>query len=221
VAAFRRDGRVVAAAVATAVVLAVATLGFAGLNGWTAFAAIAWRDLTADQASLAVTAFQSTAGFLRHLLAPDATWNHGAVASLPLLARGLGAALSIWVVVVTILVARRGRADLAAALAVVASVLALNVAQEYTHALLLLPAAVAIGHAIEPRSGGRLRTAWLAVAVALLAAPLPYRDPRLEEGWLALLAYPRLYGAWLLWAWLVRELSLDRRAAQREVAPTR
>jgi hypothetical protein len=73
--------------------------------------------------------------------------------------------------------------------------------------------------------GGRWRTAWLAIAIALLAAPLPYRDPALDEGWLALLAYPRVYGAWLLWAWLAREIGrhavVEGSAAQRAAAVTR
>ena len=221
VAAVRRDHQIVAGAVIAAVALAVATLGFAGWDGWAAFVAIAWRDLTANQPSLAVTAIQSTAGLVRHLFAPDATWNPGAVADLPLLARGLGFALAAWVVVVTTLVARRGRADLAAGLAVAASVLALNMAQEYTHSLMVIPAVIAIGRALETGSGSRLRTAWLAIAVALVAAPLPYRDPALTEGWLALFAYPRVYGAWLLWAWLAREISTEHGQAQRAAPLTR
>jgi hypothetical protein len=43
----------------------------------------------------------------------------------------------------------------------------------------------------------------LLVAVALIAADLPYRAGRLTTGAWALLAYPKLYGAWLLW-WLAR-----------------
>jgi hypothetical protein len=47
----------------------------------------------------------------------------------------------------------------------------------------------------------------------LLAAPLPYTDPALGAGWAALLAYPRVYGAWLLWGWLVRALWKERHMA--------
>jgi len=39
----------------------------------------------------------------------------------------------------------------------------------------------------------------LGLAVWLVAADLPYRSPRLGEGVLTLLAYPKVYGAWLLW----------------------
>jgi alpha-1,2-mannosyltransferase len=212
----RGERRTVVAAIATAASLAALTLGFAGREGWSAFATTAWHDLTADRPSLAVTAYQSTAGLLRHLLATDATWNPGGLANLPLAARGIGLAVSVWVIVVTVLVARRGRADLVAALAVTGSVLALNVAQEYTYTLLLVPAAVALGRcaaATRVRPGW---TAWLAIAIALIAAPLPYRDAAFDGGWLALLAYPRLYGAWLLWAWLAHEIVIE--AAEAAVA---
>ena len=221
----RGERRVVVVAIGTAAALAALTIGFAGPDGWSTFATTAWRDLTADRPSLAVTAYQSTAGLLRHLLAPDATWNPGAVANLPLVARGLGLAVSAWVVLVTVLVARRGRPDLVAGLAVSGGILALNVAQDYAYTLLLLPAAVALGRCTELTGGRRGRTAWLAIAIALLAAPLPYRDPAFDAGWLALLAYPRVYGAWLLWAWLAREIGRDAvvegSSAQRAAAVTR
>jgi hypothetical protein len=221
----RGERRAVVVAIGTAAALAALTIGFAGSDGWSTFATTAWHDLTADRPSLAVTAYQSTAGLLRHLLAPDATWNPGAVANLPLVARGLGLAVSAWVVLVTVLVARRGRPDLVAGLAVSGGLLALNVAQEYAYTLLLLPVAVALGRCAEMTGGGRWRTAWLAIAIALLAAPLPYRDAAFENGWLALLAYPRVYGAWLLWAWLAREIGRDAvvagSGAQRAAAVTR
>jgi hypothetical protein len=221
----RREWRVLLVAAAAAAALAIATLPFAGLDGWAAFVTGAWRDATADRPSLASTAYQSTTGLLRHLLAPDATWNAGAVANLPLLARGLGLAVSAWVVAVTVLVARRSRPELVAAFAVTSGVLALNVAQEYTFTLLILPAGVAISRSVSAAPGRVGATAWLAIAIALLAAPLPYRDPAFDHGWVALLAYPRVYGAWLLWGWLAREIKLeaseDQRDRQRATAETR
>ncbi len=197
----------VAAGLATAAVLAALTLGFAGFGGWSAFAGSALYELTSDRSSLAVTAYQSTAGLLRHLLVTDATWNPGGLAYLPLVARGVGLAVSVWVVLVTVLVARRGRPELVAAFAVTGGVLALNVAQEYAFTLLLLPAAVGLGRCAASPADRPAWTAWLAISIALIAAPLPYRDPAFDGGWLALLAYPRVYGAWLLWAWLAREVA--------------
>jgi hypothetical protein len=43
----------------------------------------------------------------------------------------------------------------------------------------------------------------LAAVILLLAVPWPYKDPWLNIGWHALLGYPRLYGGWLLWGWLM------------------
>jgi hypothetical protein len=53
----------------------------------------------------------------------------------------------------------------------------------------------------------RARLGWgawavLGAAALLLGAPLPYKSARLQSGWPALLAYPRVYGAYLLWGWL-------------------
>ncbi|MBI3732988.1 MAG: DUF2029 domain-containing protein, partial [Chloroflexi bacterium] len=45
----------------------------------------------------------------------------------------------------------------------------------------------------------RLAPALLLIAIALIAADLPYRSPRLAEGAWALLAYPKLAGAMLIW----------------------
>jgi hypothetical protein len=35
---------------------------------------------------------------------------------------------------------------------------------------------------------------------AMIVVPEPYSSPRLFDGWAALLAFPKLYGALLLWA---------------------
>ena len=47
------------------------------------------------------------------------------------------------------------------------------------------------------RNGGRR---------ALLVVPLEWTAERFTVGWWALLAYPRLYAAWLLWLLSLREL---------------
>ena len=78
--------------------------------------------------------------------------------------------------------------------------------------MLLVPAAVALARWFARAPRPAIDGLWLALALALLAAPLPYEDPVLTVGWTALLAYPRLYGAWLLWGWLAREIWIERRA---------
>jgi hypothetical protein len=41
---------------------------------------------------------------------------------------------------------------------------------------------------------------------ALLIVPLEWTAERFVAGWWSLLAYPRLYAAWLLWFFSTREL---------------
>jgi hypothetical protein len=47
----------------------------------------------------------------------------------------------------------------------------------------------------------------LALAALLLGAPLPYKAPQIQAGWWAIIAYPRVYGAYLLWAWIAWALT--------------
>ena len=209
----RGSWRAIAVTVAVAVALAVATLPFAGFAGWTGFARAVVGDVVDPPRYLSATAVQSSTGFFGHLFAPDARWNPGAVAALPGLATAAAVGATIVALGVTLWLGRRGRLDVAAAAAIAAGVLVLNVAQEYTFAVLLVPAAVALARWSETAYRSALDTLWLVGALVLLAAPLPYEDPILTTGWTALLAYPRLYGAWLLWAWLIRGLWLERRAA--------
>jgi hypothetical protein len=52
----------------------------------------------------------------------------------------------------------------------------------------------------------QLSSVEILVVGALLIVPLEYTAERFTAGWWALLAYPRLYAAWLLWAASIRDL---------------
>ena len=100
------------------------------------------------------------------------------------------------------------------AAALTLGVVLLPFAEEYHYTLLVLPFAAAVGHlAGDNRRVKPLRVAWLAVAVLLVAAPINYKDPWFFDGWHALLAYPRMYGGWLLWGWLMRAMADEASAA--------
>ena len=210
VLAVRGSWRTVVVTGATILALAAATVGFAHADSWTRWAQVLVEDVVRPPASQSVTAYQSASSFFAHLLTADQVWNPAPVADLPWLAAVLGIAATVIALGVTVWLARLGRADVAVATAVAAGVLVLGLAQEYHFAMLLVPAAVALARWFDVPGRPAFDGLWLAAAFALLAAPLPYKDPLLTVGWTALLAYPRLYGAWLLWGWLVRELWLDR-----------
>jgi hypothetical protein len=203
--------RSVVVAAGTAVVLAAVTLPFAGVEGWAAFARSLAGDFAGRPASLAVTAYQSATGLFQHLAAPDPAWNPGAIVSWPVAAEVASTTVSVVAIVATMWLGRRGGAALSVAAAVALGVLVLHVAQEYHFAVLLVPAAVAAARWFDGQDRGVIGSIWLGASLVLLAAPLPYKDPALADGWVALLAYPRLYGAWLLWGWLIRALWRERR----------
>ena len=210
VLAVRGTWRTAVAAGAMVLGLAVLTVGFAHADSWSRWAQVLGEDVLHPPASQSVTAYQSASSFFAHLFATDVLWNPGPVAELPWLATILGVAAVAIALGATVWLGRRGRTDATVAAAVAAGVLVLGLAQEYHFAMLLVPAAVALARWFDEPGRPALDGLWLALALALLAAPLPYEDPVLSVGWAALLAYPRLYGAWLLWGWLIRELWRDR-----------
>ena len=179
-----------------------------GWPAWEAYLALL-RDLS-SQPERAVTAYQTWLSWCRHLFTFDAQWNPAPVGEMPALANwvyGLGAA---GMVGLTVWLARRvtgsptateaiGPPDLLFAAAVILGLVLSPLSLDYHYSLLLLPVFILLQWSRQAQ-----RPAWrvwllLLLALVAVAADLPYRSPRLAEGWWALLAYPKLYGALLLW----------------------
>jgi hypothetical protein len=80
------------------------------------------------------------------------------------------------------------------------------IAESY-HYCLVLPSIVVAWWWV-PRTGLRVPS-WgplLAATLLLAATQRVYGAPAVQEGGLALFAYPRVYGAFMLWGWLVQAL---------------
>jgi hypothetical protein len=189
---------------AVALLLVAVSLGLVGLASWARFAA-SLAEHANEPGWAAGLSFQTTPSFFQHIFRPDARWNPQPVWVLPAwVARGCtilvsGAALGslLWR-------ARASALDLVYAAAVALGVVVLPFAEEYHYVLLVLPFTVALSHATQPGGARRWQSVlWLGLAFGLVAIPWPYKDPWLNQGWHALLGYPRLYGGWLLWAWLM------------------
>jgi disulfide bond formation protein DsbB len=104
-------------------------------------------------------------------------------------------------------------------LALFSALLAPNapVAEGYHYILVLPSLLVGLWHVQHQARDWR---AWLVplLAALLIGAPLPYTSRRLQGGWLALVAYPRVYGAYLLWAWLGWRLATLRGRCPRRLS---
>jgi Glycosyltransferase family 87 len=211
-----RRWRILAGGLAAAATVVLIT---APVMGWAA-----WRACLRDLHALAldpgryVTAYQTLTSLFGHLFVRDARWNPAPIADLPWLAQLLTAGALVLVLAATVRVQRLGsqRLDeraLSWALLAPAAIVLAPVAEGY-HYLLLLPSLViAAWWAWCGRAGAR---AWIWLGACALALEAPYRfygARVLGERWLALLAYPRVYGAIGLWLWLARQIR--RRPVER------
>ncbi|MBI5566994.1 MAG: DUF2029 domain-containing protein [Chloroflexi bacterium] len=204
----RHPRRTSVAAVLTAGSLGLIGVVVMGLPTWLAFVRTLIERLT-DYPLVAVTAFQSTSGFFHHLFAYDALWNPTPIGSQPWLANVLTWSVFVGATIATMRRARRAVFDLAFAAGLTLSVILLPLAEEYHYVLLILPIAVMLARVLR-RPDQMSDLMWLTTIVFLIGWPLPYTAPELARGWSALLAYPRLYGGWLLWLWSVKRMNVER-----------
>ncbi len=197
--------QVIRAGALAGVAFFLASVALTGWGSWERFLSILPEYLVGNQWST-VTAFQTTPSFFRHLFVADVQLNPQPLWHQPWLAFALSVGIGVAVLALTLGYGRRADDELAFAAATTLSVILLPLAEEYHYTLLLLPLAVMASRMARKPLQAR-DVAWLVLAVLLLAAPLPYKSPQLNDGWYALLAYPRLYGGWLVWGWLFKRMA--------------
>jgi hypothetical protein len=196
-----RRWRALGWAVGFGAVVALLTLPLFGLDFWLDYLLRQAPAISAEPI-YAVPAFQTLAGLLGQLFVFDARWSPRPLADAPWLAIALWWAAALPLLAATLRLARRAPAH--AALASLCLVVPLQPAGEQYHYTLLL--ALLLVGLVAPRE---LVTRPLAgvvfvVGVALLVLPAYFLDTEAWSGWpWALLAYPRLYGALLLWGAIV------------------
>ena len=149
----------------------------------------------------AVPAYQTVGGFWQHLFRFDPSSNPAPVADLPGLAAVLSISTTLVLLGLTLFGLRRAPLLLAVSAGLVLTIVLAPIAEQYHYltAVLALIVAGAEWHRLGHRPGLGLL---LLLAGALILLPIPYKDPRLAAGWLALLAYPRLWGGLLVWGGL-------------------
>jgi hypothetical protein len=193
----RRQWIPLACAIATAVALALAVTPFIDVSMWWIFPSQAQAFVARPSGS--VTAYQTTLSLARHLCIADPQWNPAPAANCAPIAFIVPALVTAAATIVTVVMARRARRDepwIAAAATL--SALSLPAAAESHFVLMAVPLALL-----------RLSTSELVLIAALLIVPLEITAERFTAGWWALLAYPRLYAAWILWAASLRELRAE------------
>lgn len=197
-----RRWRLVGWTVITAVPFILLSLICSGLSPWLTYISALSKQMS--NPSRVVTAYQTISSLFGHLFTFDTVWNPTPIVDLPwlavvLIALTFGSALMFswyW---------GRGEDDqpekrlLVLAMFAALAVTNAPLAEDY-HFVLLLPSLItAVWWAARVQQGQSI----LIVVILLLALPLPFKNALLTQSWLALFAYPRVYGAYLLWGWLL------------------
>jgi len=186
--------------------LALISLPFIGMSAWRSFFVLLPDALTDPRRTVA--AYQTVTSLFGHLFAHDARWNPAPLVDAPWVARALTVGVSVGTLVLSARWARRAEQSRPLGMALCMALVVTNApfAEGYHYVLTLVPLLVAGWWAWRAHPGWRT-WAMLALAALLLGLPLPYKAARIQAGWWALAAYPRVYGAYLLWGWIAWALA--------------
>lgn len=197
-------------------VFALATLLTASLPWIAAATWAAYPTYVLDfiaRPSTSSTAYQTTEGFVRRLCVADPRWNPAPAADCSGLASWLPGVLTCGAMAITLFALRRARWSHVIAAAACLSLLVVPIAED--HHFVLLSLALFFLLPAEPRLVG----GWpLVVAALLVMVPPAWTIERFTDGWWALLAYPRLYAAWLVWVFTLVSSAPDSMGAVRDVS---
>jgi len=196
----QRRWRAIAVAAGVAAAVAIAVTPFIDAAMWWQYPDVVRAFVQRPSGS--VTAYQTTLSLFRRLCVADPMWNPSPAASCGPIAFAIPyALLGVALLITVVAVHRAPRAHAGLAAGVVLSLLALPASAEVHFVLLGIPLLLIPLRPIE-----------LAIIAFLMLVPLEITAEKFTTGWWVLLAYPRLYATWLLWAASVREM-FDERAA--------
>jgi hypothetical protein len=182
--------------VATLAILALISLPLTGLASWLSFSDYLPQML--DSPLVCVTAYQTMRSWLCHLLLPQVMWQEVESQLLPWSAQVILSTTGFLMLFLSLFLARRQPTAAATAL-VVWGVIFAPLGEEYHQTVVLIPVIWLILLWWQGELSSRITLLPLGLALLLYFVPFPMNQPQLQQGWLAMLAYPRLYAAWLVW----------------------
>ncbi len=121
-------------------------------------------------------------------------WNPEPVINLPVLGRVLSTlSIMIVLIIISFKAYQLKKSDLAFGAFVVAGLILSPVSLDYHYTIILLPIFILIKWILKNQS--RIVWAALILFIILIAAYIPYTSTKVSDGWLAIFAFPKLYGA--------------------------
>lgn len=184
----------------TFLILAGATLPWVGWESW--LTALSSLNSLPQADFRGVTAYQNIFSFFSHLFREVPIWNPDPILHLPILATSLPILGAVVALLLTVWKGKNAPLPLIVSALLPLNILLIPNALEHHFTLFLIPIFFLLDDLDRKPPPQGLRTLdWglLLGGMVLLCLPVYYKHPALAGGWLALLAYPRLYGGWLIW----------------------
>lgn len=217
VLAVRREWRGLLWSIAAAAASALLGLVAFGWEGWLAFFERV-LDYSKPVPLAAHVAFQTTPSFFQRMFVASSEFNPTPLFHAPTLAPILNVLILVLAFAVMLWFARSASFPFAFGAAVTSGVILFPMATEYHYTLLLIPLAVMFRQILEHRQW--LDIIGLTAILILLCMPFDWNASRWSMREMMLFAYPRLYGGWLLWLWLIRAIKQANAGAERAVCLT-
>lgn len=198
----------------TVFLVVLLSLPWIGLNAWTVYTEKFISFVS--HPSLSVTAYQTIHSLLSHITIFHEQWNPVPIINLP----ELGKATAIFAVLAilaftTIRLFNSQKSDLAFSAFVVIGLIVSPVSLDYHYTVMILPVFLSL----KLMSKNQSKVVWcvLILFIILIASYIPYTSPKVTEGWIAVLAYPKLYGAAGLWGLFMFYFLKDDFNARKEI----
>jgi hypothetical protein len=187
--------------------IALLSLPWLGIDSWFAYSEKFVSYVS--HPSFSVTAYQTIHSFFYHLTTYNLQWNPVPLLNIPALGKILSTLSILFVLTYSSIKAYQlKKSDLAFGLFVVTGLIVSPASLDYHYTIILLPILIMLKWSLNNATA--FTWAVLIFSVVLVAAYIPYTSLKVTNGWLAILAYPKLYGAVGLWRLIVSSSSQSK-----------
>ncbi len=171
------------------------TLPFFPLTMWQSYITLLQETTQAPLTCL--TAYQTTRSLLCHLLVFDPLWNKTPLIHSPHLASILFNGLALLTLILNFFLNRYNQS--VALMGMISwSILFAPLGEQYHHTIMLIPIAWLIILWHKGNFNHKLGKFCLIIALLAYCYPFMIGSSQFQQGWYAMLAYPRVYSAWLV-----------------------
>jgi hypothetical protein len=210
-----------------ALVLAIAIILAVILATFPMFGAELWQvnmqrliELPSRGNSSAVTAYQTVLSLFKQLFTFDATWSPRPLADVPILVNIVVPIIGVTLAAATLFISRR-RDPATGAMAMLCLLVPFQPTGEQYHYTFLFVVILVLLPLLNWRRVDRVTWTMFVAALVLFALPSYFLDSNRFTGFpIALIAYPRMYGALVLWALLLFKLPPKPKPRPAQTQPT-